>query len=57
MFKKELRTKYKALRQELSLDDIEEKSLAVANKILQLDIWDKTYFHSNNIHFFYIGFS
>ena len=45
MFKKELRAKYKALRQELSLEDIEDKSLAVANKILQLDIWEKTYFH------------
>ena len=45
MNKKELRVKYKAMRQELSLDDIEDKSLAVANKILQLDIWEKTYFH------------
>lgn len=61
MNKKELRTKYKALRQELSLDEIEEKSLAVANKILQLDIWEKTYFHlfltieeQNEIHTEYI---
>jgi len=45
MNKKELRSKYKSLRQELSLDEIEDKSLAVANRILQLDIWDKTYFH------------
>ena len=45
MNKKELRTKYKAMRQELSLDEIEEKSLAVVNKILQLDLWEKTYFH------------
>ena len=45
MNKKELRAKYKALRQELSLDDIEDKSLAIANKMLQLDIWEKTYFH------------
>lgn len=45
MNKKELRVKYKAMRQELSLEDIEDKSLAVANKILQLDIWEKTYFH------------
>lgn len=45
MNKKELRAKYKALRQELSLDEIEEKSLAIANKILQLEIWEKTYFH------------
>ena len=45
MNKKELRAKYKALRQELSLDDIEDKSLAIANKMLQLDVWEKTYFH------------
>lgn len=45
MNKKELRAKYKALRQELSLDEIEDKSLAIANRILQLDIWEKTYFH------------
>ena len=45
MNKKELRAKYKALRQELSLDEIEDKSLTIANRILQLDIWDKTYFH------------
>jgi 5-formyltetrahydrofolate cyclo-ligase len=43
--KKELRNRYKALRQDLSLDDREEKSLAIANAILTLPIWDKTYFH------------
>jgi 5-formyltetrahydrofolate cyclo-ligase len=45
MNKKELRAKYKQLRQQLSLDEIEDKSLAIANKMLQLDIWEKTYFH------------
>lgn len=45
MNKKEIRAKYKALRQELSLDDIEDKSLAIANRMLQLDVWEKTYFH------------
>jgi 5-formyltetrahydrofolate cyclo-ligase len=45
MFKKELRKKYKSLRQELSLEEIEDKSLAIANQLLSLDIWDKTYFH------------
>jgi 5-formyltetrahydrofolate cyclo-ligase len=45
MNKKELRAKYKALRQELSADEIEDRSLAIANRILQLDIWEKTYFH------------
>lgn len=45
MNKKELRAKYKALRRELSPDAIEDKSLAIANRMLQLDIWEKTYFH------------
>ena len=45
MNKKELRAKYKALRQELSPDEIDDKSLAIANRMLQLDIWEKTYFH------------
>ena len=45
MNKKELRAKYKALRQELSQDEIDDKSLAIANKMLQLDVWEKTYFH------------
>lgn len=45
MNKKELRVKYKALRQELMPEEIEDKSLAIANRMLQLDIWEKTYFH------------
>ena len=45
MFKSELRKKYKALRAELSKDFIETQSLAIANQLLSLDIWDKTYFH------------
>ena len=45
MNKKELRAKYKTLRKELSLDEIEDKSLAIANRMLQLDVWEKTYFH------------
>lgn len=45
MLKKELRQKFKALRSELSETEIEEKSLAIANEILKLPIWDKTYFH------------
>jgi 5-formyltetrahydrofolate cyclo-ligase len=40
-----LRQKYKALRNALSENEIEEMSLAVANKILTLPIWEKTYFH------------
>jgi len=45
MLKKALRTKYKALRNELTEIDVEEKSLAIANEILKLPIWEKTYFH------------
>ena len=52
MDKKELRAKYKALREELSLDEIDDKSLAIANTMLQLDampdgrkVCEKTYFH------------
>lgn len=45
MTKKELRHKYKALRKALTPDEAEDKSLAIANRLLQLDIWQKTYFH------------
>lgn len=45
MLKKEIRKKYKALRQELSLAEIEDFSLAIANKLLTLPIWEKTYYH------------
>ena len=45
MNKKELRKKYKELRQFLSSEVIEDKSLAIANQLLRLDIWDKLYYH------------
>lgn len=45
MLKKELRKKYKELRNQLSSQDIENKSLAIANRLLQLDVWDETYYH------------
>jgi 5-formyltetrahydrofolate cyclo-ligase len=45
MTKTELRTKYKALRKTLSETEVEEMSLAIANGVLALDIWDTTYFH------------
>lgn len=45
MTKTELRAQYKALRKNLSEESIEEMSLAIANSVLALDIWDKTYFH------------
>jgi 5-formyltetrahydrofolate cyclo-ligase len=45
MHKKELRKKYKELRQGLIPEAIEDKSLAIANRLLQLDIWDGSYYH------------
>lgn len=45
MQKKELRLKYKALRAELSPEDIENKSLAIANQAVKSDFWTKLYYH------------
>jgi 5-formyltetrahydrofolate cyclo-ligase len=45
MLKKDLRKKYKDLRQSLTPEAIEDKSLAIANRLLRLDIWDKIYYH------------
>lgn len=45
MTKKELRIKYKSLRNQLSDSDLDQMSLAIANKVLTLEIWEKTYFH------------
>jgi 5-formyltetrahydrofolate cyclo-ligase len=45
MFKKEIRLKYKELRSSLSENQMEELSLAIANEVLLLPIWEKTYFH------------
>jgi len=45
MTKAELRSKYKDLRNGFSNDDIETQSLNIANRLLDLDIWDKTYYH------------
>lgn len=45
MLKKELRFKYKALRKLLSETAIDNKSLAIANQLLSIPIWQKTYFH------------
>ncbi len=45
MFKKEARIKLKEARIKLSFEEIEEKSLAIANQLVKMDIWDNTYFH------------
>lgn len=45
MDKKALRQKNKEKRQKLSSEEIEENSLAIANNLLRLKVWEKTYFH------------
>jgi 5-formyltetrahydrofolate cyclo-ligase len=45
MTKKELRLKYKKLRQDLSKNDLDKMSIEIANQILKMNIWSKTYFH------------
>lgn len=45
MHKKELRKKYKTLRQTLSEKEIEDKSLSIANQLIRMKIWDKLYYH------------
>lgn len=45
MNKKELRAEYKAKRQQLSEADVERLSLAIANRLLSLPIWEHTFFH------------
>lgn len=43
--KTELRKKYKQLRQNLSLSQIDDYSITIANKLLELDIWDASFYH------------
>ena len=45
MNKKEARKKSKEERQKLSIEQLEEKSLAIANQLVKMDIWDNTYYH------------
>lgn len=45
MTKSELRLLYKKRRAELSNEFIESESLAIANQLLKLDIWDYSFFH------------
>ena len=45
MTKAELRKKYKSLRQNLTQNDIEDFSLAIANQLLKLPIWDYSFYH------------
>ena len=43
--KKELRTKYKQLRNLLSNHDVEKMSLEIANQLLNMAVWEQKYFH------------
>lgn len=43
--KSELRKKYKTMRKTLTTEAIETQSLAIANRLLQLDIWNHNYYH------------
>lgn len=43
--KNKLRQKYKELRAELSLEEVEHKSTHIANQLLKLDVWEATYYH------------
>lgn len=45
MEKENLRKKYKRLRSNLSAKEIDEKSLEIANRLLQIDIWNHQYYH------------
>lgn len=45
MDKKELRYKYKDLRLQLTENEIEERSLQIANQLLRLDIWQHSFYH------------
>ena len=45
MNKTQLRHKYKVLRNQLSVDNIEDLSLEIANKSLELPVWGFTYYH------------
>lgn len=45
MVKSELRRLYKQKRRELSPEAIETQSLAIANQLLKLPIWDASFYH------------
>jgi len=45
MHKNDLRKKFKELRLKLEEDEIEKLSLEIANKSLELPIWDHRYYH------------
>ena len=46
MTKRELRKKYKALRNDLTYDEVDDLSIKIANNLLQLPIWNYNYYHT-----------
>lgn len=45
MKKATLRATYKEKRNALTVNDVDDLSLQIANALLQLDIWDKSFYH------------
>lgn len=45
MSKSALRKKYKALRTELTPQQLDDFSIAIANRLLKLPVWEKRYYH------------
>ncbi len=45
MTKNEFRKKYKDLRSKLSLNEVDNFSIAIANNLLQLPIWENDFYH------------
>ena len=45
MLKQQLRAKYKLLRKTLTQNRIEDLSLAIANQLLELPIWEHEFYH------------
>ena len=45
MTKNESRHKYKTLREQVSLKQIDELSLDIANQVLKLTVWEHTFYH------------
>ncbi|MEM6515599.1 MAG: 5-formyltetrahydrofolate cyclo-ligase [Bacteroidota bacterium] len=45
MTKSQIRKAYRLLRKQLSAEDVEDLSLKIANQLLSMPIWDKTFYH------------
>jgi 5-formyltetrahydrofolate cyclo-ligase len=43
--KTNIRKTYKAFRKLLTKDEVADKSIAIANKVLEMNIWNATYYH------------